>query len=473
MSMTMTHAARPDVAVDKVPVPVGEVFEIVSEYVEAGRFDRAERLLAHVMEAAPRHADGLHLKGLIAARRKRPAEAALFMEQGIAAGGRRSTQLRNLSEIYRLTGRLDEALALARQAIAADPADANGPFNLAMIHYDRMETDACIRAARHSLALKKNLPQSHMKLAQALLLTGEFAEGWDEYEWRYQIPGAQPLMPKSDRPQWDGAPLGDKRLLLIGDQGFGDVIMFARYVPWALERCSNVLIACSAEMQPTLARMFPSVKITTNWGEIGTFEAYCPFSGLPKRQGTRVDSIPAAVPYLFADPAKVAEWRDKLDAQVPAGLKRIGIAWAGRPTHNNDFNRTVTLSAFQPIGEVPGVALVSLQKGEGMSQIADWRGPAPLVDFGSQVQTFEDTMAVIEHLDLLIIVDTAIGHIAGAMNRPVWVMIPFAPDWRWLAGRPDTPWYPSMRLFRHPATRRWDLVVPAVAAELRRHLGVS
>ncbi|HEX3347739.1 MAG TPA: glycosyltransferase [Acetobacteraceae bacterium] len=459
-------------AAPQVSIPAAELFEIVTENVEAGRLDRADRLIGHVLSAYPNSADALHVKGLIAAKRKRPAEAAALMEKGVAAGGRRAGQLRNLSEIYRLLGRLDEGLALARQAIAADPADAAGPFNLAMLHYDRMEIDACIRAARHALQLKKNLPAAHMKLAQALLLKGELAEGWDEYEWRYQIPGAQPLMPATDRPQWDGTPLGDKRLLLVADQGYGDVVMFARYVPWALERCPNTVIACSNEMMPVLRRLLPQVTLLTNWADIGPYEAYCPLSGLPRRHGTRPDSIPAPIPYLHADPERVPAWRNRLDAQVPPRLKRIGIAWAGRPSHNNDHNRTTDLAAFAPLGEVPGIALLSLQKGDATSQIAGWHGPAPLIDIGRQLETFEDTMAVIDQLDLTVVVDTAIGHFAGAMNKPVWVVVPFAPDWRWLADRADTPWYPSMRLFRHPAPRRWDVVMPAVAAELRRHVSI-
>ncbi len=453
-----------------VSVPIADLFEVVNEYVEAGRFDRAERLLTHVLAEAPEQADALHLKGLIAARRKRPAEAVAFMERGFANGGRRAGQLRNLSEVYRLLGRLDEALALARQSIASDPADPLGPFNLAMILYDRGEIDACVSAARHAVRLRPNLPQGHMKLAQALLIKGELAEGWEEYEWRYQIPGAQALMPPTDRKQWDGMPLGDATLLLVADQGFGDVIMFARYVPWVRGRCPNVAIACSAEMRATLGRMFPDLPIHTNWGEIGGYAAFCAFSGLPRLHATTLASIPSRMPYLAPDPAKVAHWRTVLDAGVPKGLMRIGIAWAGRPTHNNDHNRTTTLASFAPIAAVPGIVLLSLQKGEALKELAGWKGPAPLVDVGSKLDSFEDTIAVIDQLDLIISVDTSINHFAGAMGRPAWVMIPFAPDWRWLTGRGDTPWYPSLRLFRHPATRRWDLVMAAVAAELQQHL---
>ncbi len=451
-----------------IPVPAADLFEIIGEYIEASRLDRAERLLGHVLAAVPNQGDALHLKGLIAARRKRPADAAALMEQAMAQGARKPAQLRNLSEVYRVLGRLDQAVTLARQSIAGDPADPLGPFNLAMIHYDRLEIEPCIAAAAHSVSLRHNLPQSHMKLAQAYLLAGNFERGWDEYEWRYQIPGAQALMPPTDRPQWDGRAMPDQRLLLIGDQGFGDVVMFMRYIPWALTLCPTISIACSAEMQPLISRTYPQVETFTQWDKTPPYAAYCPLSGLPKRHGTRLETIPNDGPYITPEPDRLALWKDRLAERVPSGLKRIGIAWAGRPTHNNDYNRSVALTTFSPFAAVPGLAFVSLQKGDGTSQIPNWPGPAPLIDFGTQLDTFDDTMAIISQLDLLVTVDTAIGHFAGAMGIPAWIMLPYAPDWRWLMNRSDTPWYDSLRLFRPPAIRRWDVLVDEVTQELKK-----
>jgi len=454
-----------------IPVPAGEIFTIATEYVEAGRLDAAERMLGHIINVAPRQPDALHLKGLIAFRRGNIAVAGELMERSIAeGGGQKSAHYRNLSEVYRLQAKLDEALAAARRAIALDPADPLGPFNLAMVHYDRLETDACVAAAKHSLDLRPNLPQSHMKLAQVLLLRGEMEQGWEEYEWRYQIPGAQPLMPKTEKPQWDGSDLGEGRLLLVADQGFGDVVMFMRYIPWVQSRVKNIVIACSAEMLPTLQRHFPDIAMFNRWDQCAEYVAYCPFSGLPRLKKTRVDNIPGETPYLHPDPEKMRLWGERLKELVPPGLRKIGIAWAGRPTHNNDINRSIKLEMLAPICDLEGIELLSLQKGKPVEQIPDYKGRAPLIDLDKQLETFDDTMALVSQLDLLVTVDTAIGHFAGAMNRPAWIMLPHAPDFRWLLDRSDTPWYPSLRLFRHPKPRRWDLVIPAVAAELRRHL---
>ncbi len=458
-------ASRP-VARDCVPMPVGELFEIVNESIEAGRLDRAERLLGHVFAVAPNAPDALHMQGMIAYRRKHVDEAAALMERGVAAGGRRAGQLRNLSEVYRYLGRLDEALTVARQALASEPADPLGPFNLAMVHYDRAELQPCIAAALHAVQLRPNLPQAHMKLGQAYLMSGDFARGWNHYEWRYQIPGATPLMPPTERKQWDGRDLPEGRLLLIADQGFGDVLMFARYVEWARVKAPDIIIACSKEMAAILTRMFPGISVFTRWDVLPDYLVYCAFSGLPRLHGTTLDTIPGGAPYLTADPSRVADWAARLAALLPAGLRRVGIAWAGRPSHNNDHSRSVGLRELGGLAEIPGVVFVALQKGAAAAQMANWPGPAPLVDLGPQLADFEDTAAVISQLDLVVTVDTAVAHLGGALGVPTWVMLPYAADWRWLRDRTDSPWYSGMRLFRPPATRRWNVVVTDVAAAL-------
>ena len=453
-------------AAPSVPVPISEVYAIAQEYIDANRLDAAERMLGHILRPLPNHPDSLHAKGLIAYRRGRLDQAVTLMERGIATGGTRPVHWRNISEAYRLVGRLDDALAAARRAVTLDPADPLGPFNLAMVLYDRLELPACLAAARHCLDLRPDLPQGHMKMAQALLLTGDMVAGWEHYERRYQIPGAAPLMPPTDRKQWDGRPLRGERLLLIGDQGYGDVMMFARYVPWVRSRADTVVLACSREMEPTVRRMFPEVEIFTQWDLIQPYACFCPLSGLPRLHGTTLENIPPVGPPYQADPGRAARWKARLDRDIPPGIRRVGIAWAGRPTHNNDHNRSLALAAFAPIGAVEGIVLVSLQKGPAAVQAKEWEGNAKLLDLDAEIAGFEDTAAIIEGLDLVVCVDTSLGHLAGVMGKPAWVMLPYAPDWRWLTGRSDTPWYPTLRLFRAPAPKRLDAAVAAVAAAL-------
>ncbi len=273
-------------------------------------------------------------------------------------------------------------------------------------------------------------------------------------------------MPPTERPQWDGQPRQEGTLLLIADQGYGDVIQFARYIPWAAGRCTNVALACSGELHP-LVRQLPGVgKLFDHWEQAPEFFAYCPLSGLPRLAKTDLASIPASIPYVQADAAKVAAWRERLDSLVPASHRRIGIVWAGRPTHHNDRNRSTALSTFAPLAELPGISLISLQKGASQSQIGTYWGTAPLVNLGPEIRDFGDSMAVLECLDQVVTVDTSVGHLAGALGREAWIMLPYAPDWRWLLHRTDTPWYPTLRLFRQGPERQWGPVMQRIVREV-------
>lgn len=459
-----------------VPVPATEILAVAQEYLDAGRPDAAARMAGHVLAALPDQADALNLLGLAEFRRGRHDRAGDLLARAAAGGS--ATHWRNLAEVRRVQSRLEEALGAARHAIALNPADPLGLFQLAMVLYDRQELPACIAAARAALDLRPGLPEAHMKLAQALLATGDFERGWAEYEWRWRIPGAAPLLPApllpvpvppDGRPLWNGDALAD-RLLLVADQGYGDAIMFARYLPWALARAPQAVLAASAELHPLLAALQPGLRLVANWQDVPDHAAYCPLSSLPLLHGTRLETIPPPTA-LRPDPARRAAWQARLDAALPAGAARIGLAWAGRPTHPNDLNRSTALATLAPLAALPGVAFVSLQKGPAAAQAADhaatWPGPAPLLDLGAGLGGFDDTAAVIDTLDLVLSVDTAIVHLAGAIGRPCWVMLPFAPDWRWLLGRGDSPWYPSLRLFRAPAPRDWPGLVAEVAAALR------
>jgi hypothetical protein len=189
-------------------------------------------------------------------------------------------------------------------------------------------------------------------------------------------------------------------------------------------------------------------------------------SGLPRLAATDLQSIPAEIPYLHAGEAKFAVWAERLWALLPRGYRRIGIAWAGRPTHRNDLRRSTRLAAFAPLAALPQVALVSLQKGPAQAEIGNYWGHAPLLNLGPEIGDFADTAAIIECLELVIAVDTSVAHLAGAMGKPVWIMLPYAPDWRWLLDRIDSPWYPTARLFRQSAERRWEPVMAEIAAAL-------
>jgi tetratricopeptide (TPR) repeat protein len=459
-----TPAPRASIAAT-VPLPLPEVLRIANEYEQAGRLDDAKRLLGRILAAAPDQADALHLAGIVAFRLGDITRSLALMERSLAYGTDTPLYHRNICEVYRAVGRLDDALAAARRATALAPADPLCLHNQAVIHYHRLELDQALECAGRALRIDPALPGAHFARAEALLLRGDWAEGWEEYEWRFRVAGAAPLMPPTDGSQWDGAAT-NQTLLLVADQGFGDVIQFSRYIPWAAARCSNLAIACGTEVASMLRQIAPQARLFVRWQEAPAYGAFCALSGLPRLAGTRVDTVPASVPYLHAEHARIAHWADRLDGLVPRGFRRIGVIWAGRPTHNNDRNRSVQLADFAPITQVPGIALLALQKGPRTGQAGAYYGRAPLINIGAEIADYDDTMAILENLDLLVTVDTSAAHLAGAMGRPVWIMLPHAPDWRWLLDRADTPWYPSARLFRQQSTRTWDDVMRTIATEL-------
>ncbi len=450
----------------KVPLPIGEVLRIANEYERDGRLDDAKRLLDHILSVSPNQGDALHLAGIVAFRNGDIEGALELMQRSLTFGIDTPLYLRNICEVYRSLGRLDEALATARRATELAPADPLCLHNQAIIHYHRLELDEALDCAGHALRIDPNMPGAHFVRAEALLLRGDWQEGWDEYEWRFRIAGAAPLMPPTSKPQWDGSAFSDKPLLLIADQGFGDVIQFARYMPWAADRCPDIVLACSSEVQPILRQIAPNARQFAQWDDMPDYAAFCALSGLPRLAGTRAETIPAPIPYLRADPRRVSRWADRLSGLVPGGYRRVGVIWAGRPTHNNDRNRSALLADFMPLASVAGIALLALQKGPKTSQAGGYYGLAPLINLGAEIDDYDDTMAILENLDLLVTVDTSVAHLAGAMGRPVWIMLPRVPDWRWLLGRSDTPWYPTARLFRQRTVRQWDDVVKRIAEEL-------
>jgi Flp pilus assembly protein TadD len=445
-----------------------QALQLVAEHEQNGRLDEAEALLARIREAAPNHPHAIHLQGIVSYRRGRVEEARTLMEKSIELAPDVALYPRNICEVYRATGRYEEAVAAGKRAVTLAPDDPHALLNLGIIHYDRLEIEETLGCTERALQLAPQLPGAHFERAESLLLTGRFAEGWEEYEWRFKLPSAGKLMPDTDKPQWDGTPFSDGKLLLIADQGFGDVIQFSRFIPWAATRCPDLVMACSGETRPLLAQ-YPQLKsLHIRWEDVPEWKTYIPLSGLPRLHGTRLENIPAPIPYLRADPDLVSRWAARLDHLLPPGYRRVGLAWAGRPAHNNDRNRSTTLANLAPIADLDRVAIVSLQKGPGTAQIGQYLGRAPLLNLGPELRDFLDTMAVLECLDLLVTVDTAVGHLAGAMGRPAWLMLAHAPDWRWLRGREDTPWYPSLRLFRQAAPRAWKPLAEQVAAALAR-----
>jgi tetratricopeptide (TPR) repeat protein len=354
-----------------------------------------------------------------------------------------------------------------RRALEVDPASADARYNLGIARLKQGDPLAAIDEFDRALALKPNYAEAHHNRASALLLLGRMDEGLAEYEWRFHSRDFPPF-----RPRWKPSDARDaqgRTIVLVAEQGLGDTLQFVRYAAPLAARGARVIVECPAALQPLLART-PGVSELVSPADAAPRADGCvPLMSMPFRMQTRLDTIPADVPYIFADPERIGAWREKL-----AGFKtfNVGIAWQGNPNCPGDRQRSIPLAHFAPLARVPGVRLFSLQKGSGVEQLA--AVAESVVDFGDDLDAsggaFLDTAAIISHLDLVITSDTAHAHLAGALAARVWVALQFVPDWRWLLNRDDSPWYPTMRLFRQTAPGDWPAVFSRIAAELARLL---
>ncbi|VVE08112.1 glycosyltransferase [Pandoraea fibrosis] len=302
-------------------------------------------------------------------------------------------------------------------------------------------------------------------LAEALLLLGDFERGWREYRYRYSLEHTQSIERKVQRPRWDGRPIPGQTLLIHDEQGYGDTFQFMRMARWARERSqARVIFEVNQETFSIAKRMWGDDDIVARGTLPVTFDQHCELMSLPMAMGLKLDDLPGPMPYLSADPARVAHWQARL-AALPKPW--VALVWAGRPEHVNDGNRSMHLDQLGPLG-ASGATFLSIQKGPAASQANTPPEGMSMVSLSDEIRDFEDTAAILHLTDLLISVDSSPVHLAGGMGRPAWVLLPFVPDWRWLLDRDDTPWYPGMRLFRQQARAQWAPVVERMAQALKQ-----
>jgi TPR repeat/Glycosyltransferase family 9 (heptosyltransferase) len=383
-----------------------------------------------------------------------------------AAYRQRPATLRQADDLYRQAvaahhhGHHDSAIASIRQAIAINPKAALYHSMLASTLRENGQLDEAIASYCEAIALQPDLGAAHYNLATALLLRGEMATGWTEYEWRLKIPALNRTQSIYEKPRWVGDVGGGRTLLIHAEQGLGDTLQFCRYAPLTVRRGFRVIMA----VPPTLTRLMSSLpavhRIVACDEPPPAFDLHCPMLSLPLALGTTLDTIPNGIPYLHADPARIAAWAQRLDGVANRG-PRIGIAWAGSATLAADRHRSLTPGRLAPLVGLPDVHFVSLQKGSPP------HADLPLTDFMEEMADFAETAALIANLDLVISVDTAVVHLAGALGKPVWLLDRFDPCWRWLLGRRDSPWYPTLRLYRQRQPGDWEAVLAEVARDLR------
>jgi tetratricopeptide (TPR) repeat protein len=426
-----------------------------------GQLDEAIVAYRRAIELAPRHAEAFSNLGHALRKKGALDEAIACQRQAVAINPGHAAGYYNLGNALREKGQLDEAIAAFGQAVALQADYAEAHSNLGMALQEQGRIDEAIAAYGRALAARPQSPDVHFNMALAALTAGDFAHGWKEHEWRWQAKEFPAARRNFAKPQWDGGPLAGATLLLHAEQGFGDTIQFIRYVPLAGQRGGSIIIECQGELRRLVQGMAGSWPVVAKGHALGAFDYHCPLLSLPGVFDTRLESIPRTVPYVTADAGDVLAWSKKLG---PARGLKVGVAWAGKL--QPDPGRSIPLAMLAPWAQVAGVEFYSLQKGE-IGKFARQSGEGlPLIDWTDELHDFADTAALMANLDLVISIDTAVAHLAGAMGKPVWVMLPFAADWRWMRGRADSPWYPSMRLFRQARAGDWGDVVMQVAEAL-------
>jgi Flp pilus assembly protein TadD len=472
------------------------------QHQQAGRHEDAERLYRQMISLDPSNPDVLNLLGLCLLERKKRQEAANLFRQAVAVRGdiaeyhvnlgralqakpqlkeaetalRRAIELKptmasawtNLGAALSRQERPQEAIKCYRRALEIDPDDADAHTNIGVSLFDMGQYEQAIVEHRTALKIRPDFPVAHLNLAMPLLLLGREEEGWEHYEWRSQCDG----LPKHNfrQPMWDGSPLEGKTLMLYTEQGLGDAIQFARFVPVAARRGGRIAVVCQNELKSLFATVAGADEVRDRRDPLPDFDVYAPLMSLARIFKVRVADVPGAVPYLHADPALAAVWKRRL-ASNGAGLK-VGLVWAGSPGHRKDGERSIRLEDYAPLAGIDGVTFYSLQKGAAAEQLRLPPAGLRIIDVASELKSMADTAACMQDLDLVISVDTSACHLAGALARPVWVLIPALAPWGWGLKGSTTSWYPTMRLFRQESPLQWTPAVNRVAEALQGLAGV-
>ena len=430
---------------------------------QAGRLDEAEAACAEVARRDPAQFYAWHLLSVIAAHRGQHGRSAEMATRALALDPRNVEALSNRGAALRNLDRPAEALADYDRALALSPSHAQAHTNrgVALASLNRFaEAEA---AYDRALALDPADARARYNRGLARLVQGDLAGGFADHEARWTGSDTQQGPRPFAAPQWRGEEAVGRTILLHAEQGLGDTIQFARYVPLVARRGATVILEAHGALAPLLAPLEGVARVVERGATLPSFDLHCPLMSLPLAFGTTLATIPAQVPYLQAPAEHLERWRARLGERR---RPRVGLAWSGSPTLRNDRNRTIPLARTAPLRSLP-VDLFALQKDVRPEDRPAFAEGPPIATFGDQLADFRDTAALTGLMDVVVSVDTSIAHLAGALARPVLLMLPFSPDWRWLLGRSDTPWYPTMRLLRQPRPGDWEAVLQAVEAGLR------
>ncbi len=448
-------------------VTINQALAIAEKFHTQGNLDEAKHIYEKILEKNPLQSDALHLRGLIKHQKGNHDEAIEDIKKAIEIMPNGALYYNNLGMIYDTLRKKEESIKNLKKALEIDPKYKNSHlayYNLGVYYDDKREIMQALESYNKSIELEKDFFEAHWNKSLLLLLLGKFKEGWEEYEYRFMKNNSANLR-TFDRPKWDGSSLEGKRILVVSEQGFGDNIQFIRYIPLVKEKKGYIILECNKKLInlfKTITEIDEFVEKEDNCIQNIEFDLYINLMSLPKIFDTQLENVPNKIPYLRSN----INYRGKFKENFNKNKFKIGIVWAGNTNQMNDEYRSTTFDKFKILKQIPGILLFSLQKEKAASQLDD----PEVIDLSKDINDFEDTASIIKELDLIISVDTSVAHLAGAMGKPVWTLLAFNSDWRWLLERKDSPWYPSMKLFRQKKLGDWDSVFKEICEELKKML---
>ncbi len=436
---------------------------------EQGQFQEALLACRECLAADPNNANGYTILGNVFQGLGKLKDAADSLQHALAIQPNLVQALASLAAVFVEQDKLSEAVGCCQRALGIRPNYAIAYANLGAALQCAGQLDDAVRCIHKALELDPANPSAHLNQSALLLIKGDFDQGWPQYEWRWKTNN---LVDREFAiPKWEGQPLTGKTILIHAEQGLGDTIQFIRYAPLVKQLGPTVVVECQKPLMNLLATCRGIDRLVAFEDDLPPADFHLPLLSLPGALKTSLETIPADVPYLSAREDLVQDWRARL--KELSGF-RIGINWHGR---FGISRRDIPLDSCATLAQSPGVRLVNLQKGASAEELAALGGPSMIIDPGNDIDTtrgaFMDTAAIMKNLDLVITSDTSIAHLAGALGVPVWVALPFVPDWRWLLDRTDSPWYPTMRLFRQKSPGDWTAPFAEIKEQLQQSIAAK
>jgi len=435
-------------------------------YLSRGDYVQALQFMGAAMKAKPSSAEAKSNYGYILQQLDRHDEAIPYFNRALAANPAYVSALLNRGTSFHHLGKFTEALVSFDRALAREPGNVKAWYNRANVLHELRRFDEALASFAKAIALKPDYADAHWNEGLTRLLLGDFETGWAKYEWRWQTAAQKHLQRDFVQPLWRGTePIAGKAILVHAEQGFGDTLQFVRYLPQLSAQGADVVL----EVQPALYALLSGVKgaarVLKRGDALPAFDLHCPIMSLPLACRTSLQTIPNAGPYVEAPRERLEAWRARLPKKD--GL-RVALAWAGSATHRQDRLRSVPLALLRPLLARDDIEWLSVQR-DLRTGDSDMLDACNVRQLGGELTDFADTAAILSLADLVITVDTAVAHLAGALGRPAWVLLQYSPDFRWLLDRDDSPWYPTVRLFRQSRFGEWDDPVARTIDALRRH----